>query len=272
MTGQFPYEAIDAAIAQQDAITPHLLRSLENPSWVLDRFARTDYMLPLYAFFLLAQFREERAYPLIVDFFSTPGERAADLTGDFVTEDLGRVLASVSGGDLEPMRELLENPALDQYVRTSSLDGLLTLFVEDVISRAEAITFLRPYFHGRMRRANPFMWGHLVSTTSDLYPDELLPEIREAFAEERVDEQYVDMDWVNYVMREGKEATLASLNDNRHYHFVNDVSDEMSWWATFQEPLPDTDTQPDLVPEKIGRNDPCPCGSGRKYKHCCGRR
>ena len=23
--------------------------------------------------------------------------------------------------------------------------------------------------------------------------------------------------------------------------------------------------------EKIGRNDPCPCGSGKKYKHCCGK-
>ena len=22
---------------------------------------------------------------------------------------------------------------------------------------------------------------------------------------------------------------------------------------------------------KIGRNDPCPCGSGRKHKKCCGR-
>ena len=22
---------------------------------------------------------------------------------------------------------------------------------------------------------------------------------------------------------------------------------------------------------KIGRNDPCPCGSGKKYKHCCGQ-
>jgi len=22
---------------------------------------------------------------------------------------------------------------------------------------------------------------------------------------------------------------------------------------------------------KTGRNDPCPCGSGKKYKHCCGR-
>jgi preprotein translocase subunit SecA len=23
--------------------------------------------------------------------------------------------------------------------------------------------------------------------------------------------------------------------------------------------------------DKIGRNDPCPCGSGRKYKRCCGK-
>jgi len=34
----------------------------------------------------------------------------------------------------------------------------------------------------------------------------------------------------------------------------------------------------DVVPKtvvrtgpKVGRNDPCPCGSGKKYKHCCGR-
>ncbi|HOX22688.1 MAG TPA: preprotein translocase subunit SecA, partial [Elusimicrobiales bacterium] len=25
------------------------------------------------------------------------------------------------------------------------------------------------------------------------------------------------------------------------------------------------------IPKKIGRNDPCPCGSGKKYKKCCGR-
>jgi hypothetical protein len=23
---------------------------------------------------------------------------------------------------------------------------------------------------------------------------------------------------------------------------------------------------------KVGRNDPCPCGSGKKYKQCCGKR
>lgn len=33
----------------------------------------------------------------------------------------------------------------------------------------------------------------------------------------------------------------------------------------------ETKKQPVKVGKKIGRNDPCPCGSGKKYKHCHGR-
>jgi len=29
-------------------------------------------------------------------------------------------------------------------------------------------------------------------------------------------------------------------------------------------------TQLRRTAEKVGRNDPCPCGSGKKYKKCCG--
>ncbi len=32
-----------------------------------------------------------------------------------------------------------------------------------------------------------------------------------------------------------------------------------------------TVTQPVVAEKKVGRNDPCPCGSGKKYKNCCGR-
>ena len=28
---------------------------------------------------------------------------------------------------------------------------------------------------------------------------------------------------------------------------------------------------PKKAQAKIGRNDPCPCGSGKKYKQCCGK-
>ncbi len=33
----------------------------------------------------------------------------------------------------------------------------------------------------------------------------------------------------------------------------------------------DSKEQPKRVGSKVGRNDPCPCGSGKKYKNCCGK-
>jgi preprotein translocase subunit SecA len=37
------------------------------------------------------------------------------------------------------------------------------------------------------------------------------------------------------------------------------------------EPVQEKAHQPVKVGKKVGRNDPCPCGSGKKYKHCCGK-
>ncbi|MGC9400278.1 MAG: DUF1186 domain-containing protein [Anaerolineae bacterium] len=123
-TGHFPREALEAAIAQPEAITPHLLQALEDAPGLLERFvAEPNYMLPLYAFYLLAQFRETRAYPLIVAFFSQPGELPLNTTGDFVTEDLGRVLASVSGGDPALMKTLIEDPQVNAYTRSAAMGG-----------------------------------------------------------------------------------------------------------------------------------------------------
>lgn len=36
-------------------------------------------------------------------------------------------------------------------------------------------------------------------------------------------------------------------------------------------PFSPSPAKPVRVEPKVGRNDPCPCGSGRKYKQCCGR-
>jgi len=29
--------------------------------------------------------------------------------------------------------------------------------------------------------------------------------------------------------------------------------------------------KPKIAEKKVGRNEPCPCGSGKKYKNCCGQ-
>ena len=40
--------------------------------------------------------------------------------------------------------------------------------------------------------------------------------------------------------------------------------------APFGESL--LDSRSDVAANRVGRNDPCPCGSGKKYKKCCMRK
>jgi Protein of unknown function (DUF1186) len=79
-TGKFPRLALERAIEERSAITPILLTALENfsnnPEELLDR---NEYILHIYALYLLAQFREPLAYPLIVKCFSAPGEISLDV-------------------------------------------------------------------------------------------------------------------------------------------------------------------------------------------------
>ena len=48
--------------------------------------------------------------------------------------------------------------------------------------------------------------------------------------------------------------------------------DQQRWWFVDGQDIysgPAEKPQPFVRGQKIGRNDPCPCGSGRKYKKCC---
>ncbi|MFT3925769.1 MAG: SEC-C metal-binding domain-containing protein [Myxococcales bacterium] len=54
----------------------------------------------------------------------------------------------------------------------------------------------------------------------------------------------------------------ASLSD--------DVAKLYAYWAEARaEPAPAPQASPPVPEDKVGRNDPCPCGSGKKFKKCC---
>jgi uncharacterized protein YchJ len=53
------------------------------------------------------------------------------------------------------------------------------------------------------------------------------------------------------------------------YEIVSDIYGVMKDCGYFPKPVRD---RPDLMPKKEqGRNEKCNCGSGKKYKHCCGK-
>ena len=67
-------------------------------------------------------------------------------------------------------------------------------------------------------------------------------------------------------MEQSASITGASL-DNSAVESINDMGEtNMPNKTSESKPQPIVNDGP-----KIGRNDPCPCGSGKKYKNCCGK-
>ena len=71
---------------------------------------------------------------------------------------------------------------------------------------------------------------------------------------------------------EGKVEFIATYTDkgiNREHHEISTFKKEAGTWylvnGEVQPPKPVIRATP-----KTGRNDPCPCGSGMKFKKCCG--
>lgn len=85
---------------------------------------------------------------------------------------------------------------------------------------------------------------------------------------------------------EMEEDTVVSLEYDKELLYKNMVAAGADWLYGLEEwnDIIDEDRRKELYKEqkksqtvvnegpKIGRNDPCPCGSGKKYKKCCGAR
>ncbi len=281
---KFPRAALEAAIAQQEEITPHLLDILDNTARHPDEVLNKNDFSYLYALFLLAQFREPRAYPLVIKLASLDAKTSDELLGDTITEGLAQILASVCGGDITLIKELAENQQAEMFVRSAAFQSLVIAVVQNITPREEVMAYFAELFDGKFETDESYLWAALVSEATDLYPAELYERIKSAFEAELVDDTVVDLGWVEQHIAKGKDGCLAATKADRHHQLIENAIKEMEWWAWYNEtpkPLPQKANPPlasaynahgtYVAPPKVGRNDPCPCGSGKKHKKCCGQ-
>src|SRR5215470_9130116 len=301
----FPRHALGQAVEKKDEITPHLLKALERAADDPEDFLEAGDDSYIYAMFLLAQFREKRAYPLVIKLASHPPELVDALLGNIPTEDLANILASVSTGDAGLIAELAENREAEEFARAAAIRSWLALVVSGDRSREEAMAYYKGLFEGGLEDWNEVVWSELVDAANDLYPEEVYDHIKKAYDDGLVDEYIVEPDWVDEQMALGKDEVLADLPEWNH--LIEDVTIDMRAWFENREQGDEWDededwyeedewdeddeedewdagprrlsalngnnlapTEPYRAPETVGRNDPCPCGSGKKYKKCCG--
>jgi uncharacterized protein YchJ len=111
----------------------------------------------------------------------------------------------------------------------------------------------------------------------------LIGDLRKAYAEDLIDEFHIRLEHLEETLQESKETVLARLR-SRYQGLIQDTIAEMQGWACFEKdrkwkkqkqinPIKHIPADPEAKPKskKIGLNEPCPCGSGNKYKKCCGR-
>ncbi len=274
--GIFPVKALKEAIHNQESITPALCDvlqyTIDNSEWVAKE---DDYFAHMYALYLLAQFREKRAYPLIIDLFSLPGNIIWDMVGDSITEDLSRILASVHDGNDRPLKSMIENKGVYEYVRAAGLESLLILVAAGLKPREEVVQYYKELFNGGLEREYSFAWDALVQRSTRLYPGEVYDEIKWAYEKGLVDSWFIDLGTVEKTMKDGMRKTLEDLPRYKGHDLVEDAIGEMGKWDCFsssEDHKKEEVLQPKTAPnkrKKIGRNAPCPCGSGKKYKKCC---
>lgn len=233
--GSLPREAIEAAVAKKELLTPHLLQILDSAAENIEEIIEYDnYQGHLFSMYLLAQFREKKAYPLIIKLLSFPGETPHAILGDVLTEDLCRIIASVQDGNLEPIKKLIENPAANIYVRTALLSSLVVLVGYGLKARSEIVHYFQNLMENLLEKKPSFVWDHLMLCACELYPEELIVSIQKAYQAQLVDPSFLSLEDIGNILTKRKEIHLFQLLKNTE--LIEDTVIEMEKWLHQQAP------------------------------------
>ncbi len=268
-----PRAEIEAALGDPGVYVPEFTALVErDASDIRAMVKRRGYVGYVPAFMYLAKHRVSDAYSAAIEFCSHVHRIDNETLGDFVGLHLHRVLASLSGGDAAPLKGLIEADDTDDFIRHACIQALVVMANMGHLSRAELVGYFRELFNGKLRRRATDIWSLFVFTCRDIYPDELMEDIERVYADGLMD-MYIPRSDFWKVLGVPKKRALRNLAANPRYQPVEDVLEEMKNLPCYLEddwdgPDVRIGDDTDLSP-RVGRNEPCPCGSGRKYKKCC---
>lgn len=291
-------EDFESILENKAVLTPLLLSEIDgfiaSPSYI-EGCGKT-YIRHTLAIFLLAYFREKKAYPKIIQLISKPGDQVITLTGEVFSEALGRILASIFDGNVSPIQDVVENKKLNPWIRAGALDTLMVLWKEDILSREQVISYLHELLAHKLEREPSYVWDAVALIAYDLHPKELEADLLTAIKAKLIEPVVLNESSLADCLAQPFQDALKH-KENVVDGFIKAPSEELSWWLypdrkllqkgkdyeSLDVPIVDKDVIPGerVAPmgwrsstvvrgsKKLGRNEPCLCGSGKKYKKCC---
>ncbi len=249
-----PIESYKFLIEHKDEASPHLLQELKN---AVQRHGRTGdyYVAHIHSLVLLSQFREKKAYPIIVELLNLPIEAIDRLIGEMITQSLHKVITSVYDGNPEPLFRLLNNHEVDVFIKKVVATSFSGLIHQKLIDKELVIFRLQEIIASGKMNQDPAFFTALSFMTMESKLEPLYDIVRAAF---KIDLVSVDMMNAHYF----EENLLKSIDESNLNGDLDPIND-----AVKEIKILYLDHAPIVV--KIERNALCPCGSGQKFKKCC---
>jgi hypothetical protein len=293
---QLPLEEVAWAEAHREQLVPvfqaYLRRYLDEP-------AKNETPTPLLLVMsFLGSWRVSEAYRPMIEVLRSDPERLVWQLGDEGIALMPRLVRNVFDGDPQPIIDLVEDEAADEFLRGEMLLVLASLVRDGALDRAKVDDYLQGAFPRLRPQAPNAIWFGWTSAVASLGLSHLAPMAEQAFDRRFVDARmFRRFDFRDVLKRALRNPQDRKVWERREIEPFGSVAEELADWdfapLTDEElervaaglPL-DGDGQwlddedidnADLPPvetfvnplRSVGRNDPCPCGSGKKYKKCC---
>jgi hypothetical protein len=256
--GQKPRRTLlDRVKAHGQAAVPPLLEMVVDEKLHNADSNSPEVWAPLHAIQLLGELGAPDAIESLLPLFDWVDD-------DYLAEMLPEAFGGIGAPAVAPLRALLFDRGKNVWARVRAAESLRKIGQGHPETRSDVVS-------GLVARLDPvesqvpedeILNGFVISELLDLRAVEAAPAIRQAFRQNRVDTSIVDLDDalkdLGLPPEQSVGARLLARIRPKAATYARDLG--------IAAPRPSAQ-----VARKIGRNEPCPCGSGKKYKKCHGR-
>ena len=226
---------------------PELIRMVTDHKLLRADQNSLEVWAPVHAWRALGQLRAEEAIKPLIGLFS---ELSDD---DWASEELPKAVAMLGEKAIKPLREFLLDSSNKELARATAANCLEEIGSKNPSLKNDCISILVDYLDQSTIDA-PTLNGLVIAYLMELKAVDSIDVIRKAFNNGNVDITVAgDLEDVEI------QLGLRTKRETPQPNYLNPEFEKLSSnFDSFK-----------AKKKKIGRNDPCPCGSGKKYKKCC---
>ncbi len=267
-----------------------------------------EFEFVVHAVFFLAELNATDSLELILEVLSQSEEYLDLFLSDFIPDVLWEPLYKLGNHNLEAFEQFMKKPGVYTYSKTEIAVTVEQIAHHQPERREEVLNWFEETLNFFMDKSfednviDSDMIAFVIDSILNLKAENLLPLVERLYGRGIVSEMvcgsFDDFKKLFYSDSVGpeKKSKLMSLTERYHditstwigYNddfddgfeekFVDDIFAHLPKIEPKEEEVKTEATSinseylttpPIIKPDKIGRNEPCTCGSGKKYKKCC---